>query len=381
MVAAFSSGTATLGTERLRSRLRPRALMAVAIPAARYSHRSLLGVAPLAQRRRAVRSVAWLGPSAADRGSGVGARRDRRTTLVALGAADHVATGFLIRLERQELARLRLFQQFAEGTEAVVALVEARVTALERLLDHRAPDLLVLVALLGQRVDRVEQQVERFLPAIFVGLLCLRLWVLRSFRRRFRRLAPRALLLLALVLPHEIVVVDELVAVRDQQVRGRALHADADDELVVLAQLADERREVRVAADDHERVDVLLRVAQVERVHDHADVGGVLAGHAHVRDLDHLERRFVHRRLELAVALPVAVRLLHHDAALQQQALQHAVDVELRVLGVAHAQRDVLEIAEQGHAVDRVGHYSHPRRLKNTYGMSPAIAISSSASG
>jgi hypothetical protein len=184
-------------------------------------------------------------------------------------------------------------------------------------------------------------------------------------RGLLRGLAPRALLLLALFLPHQVVVVDELVAVRDQQVRGRALDADADHELVVLAQLADQRREVRVAADDHEGVDVLLRVAQVERVHDHADVGGVLAGHAHVRDLDHLERRLVHRPLELAVALPVAVRLLDDDAALEQQPLQHPVDVEPGVLGVAHAERNVLEVAEQGHAGNRVRHYSHPRRRKN----------------
>ena len=94
---------------------------------------------------------------------------------------------------------------------------------------------------------------------------------------------------------------------------------DADHDLVVLAQLAHQRREVRVAAHDHERVDVRLGVAEVERVDDHADVGGVLARHAHVRDLDQLERRLVHRRLEFLVALPVAVGLLDHDAALEQQ--------------------------------------------------------------
>ncbi len=69
----FRAALERSGLQRLRSRPRPRAVMAVAIPAARHPHRSLLGVAPLAQRRRAARTVARLGSSAADRGSGVGA--------------------------------------------------------------------------------------------------------------------------------------------------------------------------------------------------------------------------------------------------------------------------------------------------------------------
>ena len=55
----------------------------------------------------------------------------------------------------------------------------------------------------------------------------------------------------------------------------------------------------------------------------------------------------VHAGLELLVALPVAVGLLHDDGALEQQPLQHPGDVELRVARIAHAQRDVLEVAEQ----------------------------------
>src|SRR5690606_41035349 len=56
-------------------------------------------------------------------------------------------------------------------------------------------------------------------------------------------------------------------------------------------------------------------------------------------------------RLEGLVALPVAIRLFHHDAALEQQPFEHLVDVELLVLCVAHAEGDVLEIAEQGHVL------------------------------
>src|SRR6516164_5360813 len=69
-------------------------------------------------------------------------------------------------------------------------------------------------------------------------------------------------------------------------------------------------------------------------------------------NLDQLERRLMHAGFERLVALPVTVRLLDDNAALQQQPLQHLLHVELGVLGVAHAQREGLEIAEQRHIRD-----------------------------
>jgi hypothetical protein len=87
----------------------------------------------------------------------------------------------------------------------------------------------------------------------------------------------------------EVVVVDELVAGVDQQVRGRALHAAADHPLVVLLELGDQRREVAVAGQQREDVDVLLGVAEVERVDHHVDVGAVLAAVPALRDVDHLD--------------------------------------------------------------------------------------------
>src|SRR3546814_12642109 len=73
-------------------------------------------------------------------------------------------------------------------------------------------------------------------------------------------------------------------------------------------------------------------LAEVEGIDDEADVGRVLAGLAQVRDLDELEGRLVHGRLEILVASPVAVGFLHHDVALQQQALAHPRDVEGGIL-------------------------------------------------
>ena len=69
-----------------------------------------------------------------------------------------------------------------------------------------------------------------------------------------------------------------------------------------------------------------------------------------MRNFDQFEVGLVHGGLEGLVAVPVTVGLLDDDAALEQQALQHGLDVELFVLGVAHAEGDVLEVAEERHA-------------------------------
>ena len=70
-----------------------------------------------------------------------------------------------------------------------------------------------------------------------------------------------------------------------------------------------------------------LRIAKVEGVDDHADVGRVLARLTHVRNVDQFECSFVHGFLERFVPLPVAIRLLDHDTALDEQAFEHALDI------------------------------------------------------
>src|SRR5258706_4952542 len=150
-------------------------------------------------------------PSAALSSAGVGLCR-----------ADEVAARFLIRLELHQSAALGFLEQVGEGAEAVVGLVEAGLAALERLLDHRAPDALALAALGDERVERFEQEVE--------GLLLLVLARGRGLATLLRRAA------LLLVGAHQVVVVDELVAVGDQQVRARVLDADSEHGLRVLAQ-------------------------------------------------------------------------------------------------------------------------------------------------
>src|SRR2546423_8412930 len=131
----------------------------------------------------------------------------------ALGRADEVTAGLLVGLELDETAFLRLLEEIGEGLEPIVGLVEPGLAALERLLDHRAPDLLALAALGDERVQGLEKKIERLLLLILAR------------RRALAALLGGAALLL--VLTHQVVVVDELVAVGDQEVRARVLDADA----------------------------------------------------------------------------------------------------------------------------------------------------------
>ena len=99
---------------------------------------------------------------------------------------------------------------------------------------------------------------------------------------------------------------------------------------------------------EREHVDVLLRVAQVERVDDHADVGAVLAAHLALRDVDQLDAVAVEVAHDVAVVAPVAVGALVDDAALLEQALRAPGRRETGGLHVAHAEREVLEVDEDG---------------------------------
>jgi hypothetical protein len=76
-----------------------------------------------------------------------------------------------------------------------------------------------------------------------------------------------------------------------------------------------------------------------------------------MRYVDQLESSFMHGWLELAIAPPVAVGLLDHDVALEQQSFEHLLNIEGLVACIAHPESNVFEIAEQGEITGRiVGH-------------------------
>src|SRR5215469_17438188 len=133
-------------------------------------------------------------------------------SLVVLRQAHDVAARLLVALERERPAVLTFLEQGIERAEAIVRLVEPGLAALQRLLDHRAPDLLVPAALGDERFERLGREFDRLLAPRFIALLR---WRARLGGRRWPR---RGLFRGTLLLPNQIVVVNEFVAVRDEKI-------------------------------------------------------------------------------------------------------------------------------------------------------------------
>ena len=112
--------------------------------------------------------------------SGGATAGDHHRPLAYFHRLDPVAAGLLVRLQLQQTALLRFQEQVVKRTESVSALVETGVAALDRLLDHRTPDRLVRLALLGDGFQRFHHQVKR-------------LFQRRPFVLAFRRLRRGAL--------------------------------------------------------------------------------------------------------------------------------------------------------------------------------------------
>ena len=124
-------------------------------------------------------------------GAGVASRSPRH---FGPKARDHVGPAALVRFQFHDSLGRRIFQQFAERPVAVIALVERRLFALDRVLDHRRPQHLLVFA--PQRQQRFEQQFEG---------LALRLGQLRIQLRN------------AGIDAAEVLVVDELIAIVAQK--------------------------------------------------------------------------------------------------------------------------------------------------------------------
>src|SRR5271169_259167 len=73
-------------------------------------------------------------------------------------ARDDVRAAFRVALQRDDPGFLGRLEQLRERAETVIALVERRVLSLHGLLDHRAPEDLLVLAL--QREDGVHEQRE-----------------------------------------------------------------------------------------------------------------------------------------------------------------------------------------------------------------------------
>ena len=145
---------------------------------------------------------------------------------------------------------------------------------------------------------------------------------------------------------HQILVGDELVAVLLHHLARELPPADDEHFLVVLLQLFDERDEVAVAADDDERVDVIVRKRHLERVEREVDVGAVLVSAGRKVPLHHPDRVLRHQPAVFAGPLPVAIRHFGDHLAALLDAVQNRRNVELRMQRGLDTDFDVVEIDE-----------------------------------
>src|SRR5688572_19051513 len=75
-------------------------------------------------------------------------------------AGDDVRPRFGVALDFDQVVGLGVLEQLAERIVAVVLLVEGRLLALHRLLDHRSPENLFVLA--HESLDRVDEELEAF---------------------------------------------------------------------------------------------------------------------------------------------------------------------------------------------------------------------------
>src|SRR4029077_14896722 len=148
---------------------------------------------------------------------------------------------------------------------------------------------------------------------------------------------------------HQIVIVQELVAIVDEEVGTRALDANADDRLGVLPKFANQGRKIRIAAKDDKGIEMLLRVTKIERINHHPNIRRILARLPDMRDFNQFKSCLMEVFLKLLVAVEIAIRLLDDYVAAQQKALQDQLDVESRELCRFGPQRDILQVQKHRH--------------------------------
>ena len=130
---------------------------------------------------------------------------------------------------------------------------------------------------------------------------------------------------------------------------GELAPADDDDLAAILFELLDQRDEIAVAADDDERVDVVVSKSHLERVEGHRDVGAVLVAAGGDIALDHPDRMLGQQAAVVAGSLPVAVRDLRDDLAALFDGIEDKADVQLSADGVLDADLDVVKVDEHGY--------------------------------
>ena len=144
---------------------------------------------------------------------------------------------------------------------------------------------------------------------------------------------------------------------------GERLAADHEHGLVVLLQLVDQRDEIAVAADDRERVDVVVRERHFQRVERQIDIGAVLIAPRRRIALHHLHGVLGELPRRILQPSPVRVSDLGDDLAAFLQGFEHDRHIELALQCRFDADLDVVEVDKDRDL--EVSFHFHLRVLRN----------------
>jgi hypothetical protein len=176
-------------------------------------------------------------------------------------------------------------------------------------------------------------------------------------RRRFaargtlRRLLLGRLLLRLLLLPVRLLrfveqrlVTDDLVAVLLEDGAGEGLAAQHEDGLAEFPELVDQGNKIAVAADDGERVDVVVSERHFQGVQGEIDVGAILVAARRGNALHHLDGVGRHLARRAFLPGPVRVSELGDDVAALFERVERHRDVEFTLKRGLDADFDVVVI-------------------------------------
>ena len=268
---------------------------------------------------------------------------------VATGEVDPVAARAVVFREANQALVAAGFEEAREAGVAVLGLVEGGLFPQHRLL-HQAREHLARV-FAQDALDGLAEQLEGLVAGEGAGLG--RLYVLDGLAVVVAIVAIVAVVIAPVVAAAaatahggllEALVEDELVAALDQEAAGRATGAHADHAAVELFEALHGGREVAVARQQHEGVDVGAGERQLHGIDHQGDVGAVLVLPAVAGHLDHGDALLEELLLELREAPPVAVGAGHQDAALVLEASHDGADVELAQAFFLAAGGHVLEV-------------------------------------
>src|SRR6478672_1149088 len=98
---------------------------------------------------------------------------------------------------------------------------------------------------------------------------------------------------------NQIFIENKLVTVVDEEIGGRLLDSHSNDVTPIFAKLGYQRREIAVSRNQNKRIDMVLLVRKIQRIHDHSNIRAVLPAVPCLWDIDQFNRRLMKSAFEI----------------------------------------------------------------------------------